>query len=155
MEIVESKYTMLPFYDVITSAKFFALFALLILITAIVRKIVYSRSLTLHRAKTSIVFGFISVSFINCLFTSFLYWYWALPLCIALGAVYAFSVSGEVRDSNTEERTGVWGLNPDIRRIRGELFNDMSPEELSKRLGVPASAGHNDGAQFIRDVLGI
>jgi hypothetical protein len=41
----------------------------------------------------------------------------------------AFSVSGKVRDSNSEERTGVWGLNANIRRIRGELFNDMTPEE--------------------------
>ena len=32
---------------------------------------------------------------------------------------------------------------------------DMSPEELSECLGVPAHVGHNDGAQFIRDVLGV
>ena len=41
-------------------------------------------------------------------------------------------------------------------RAGGDLFlDDMSPEELSSTLGVKASAGHNDGAQFIRDVLGI
>lgn len=129
MEIVESKYTLLPFLDVITAAKLFALFGLCIIAVAIVRAIVFKRALTLHRAKTEIVFGFISVSFINCLFTTFLYWQWAAGLSIVLGIVYAFSVSGKVRDSNSEERTGVWGLNADIRRIRGELFNDMTPEE--------------------------
>ena len=41
-------------------------------------------------------------------------------------------------------------------RADGDLFlDDMSPEELSERLGVLATPGHNDGAQFIRDVLGI
>ena len=41
-------------------------------------------------------------------------------------------------------------------RADGDLFlDDMSPEELSNRLRVPAKAGHNDGAQFIRDVLGV
>ncbi len=41
-------------------------------------------------------------------------------------------------------------------RADGDLFlDDMSPEELSDRLGVPVRAGHNDGAEFIRDVLGI
>jgi putative radical SAM enzyme (TIGR03279 family) len=41
-------------------------------------------------------------------------------------------------------------------RAGGDLFlDDMSPEELSEKLGVTAMAGHNDGAQFIRDVLGV
>ena len=41
-------------------------------------------------------------------------------------------------------------------RADGDLFlDDMSPEELSGRLGVRVRAGHNDGAEFIRDVLGI
>lgn len=41
-------------------------------------------------------------------------------------------------------------------RADGDLFlDDTSPEELSECLGVPARAGHNDGAQFIRDVLGV
>jgi putative radical SAM enzyme (TIGR03279 family) len=41
-------------------------------------------------------------------------------------------------------------------RADGDLFlDDMSPRELSKSLGVTAKAGHNDGAQFIRDILGV
>ena len=41
-------------------------------------------------------------------------------------------------------------------RAGGDIFlDDMSPEELSDRLGVIARPGHNDGAQFIRDVLGL
>ena len=41
-------------------------------------------------------------------------------------------------------------------RADGDLFlDDMSPDELSKCLGVTATAGHNDGARFIRDVLGV
>ena len=41
-------------------------------------------------------------------------------------------------------------------RADGDLFlDDTSPEELSEKLGVVARPGHNDGAQFIRDVLGV
>ena len=41
-------------------------------------------------------------------------------------------------------------------RADGDLFlDDMSPKELSNKLGVEARPGHNDGAQFIRDVLGV
>jgi len=41
-------------------------------------------------------------------------------------------------------------------RADGDMFlDDISPEELSERLGVTATAGHNDGALFIKDLLGI
>ncbi len=41
-------------------------------------------------------------------------------------------------------------------RADGDLFlDDISPEELGKRLGVAALPAHNDGAEFIRDILGI
>ncbi len=40
-------------------------------------------------------------------------------------------------------------------RADGDLFlDDMSPEDLGKKLGVVARPAHNDGAEFIRDVLG-
>ncbi len=39
-------------------------------------------------------------------------------------------------------------------RADGDLFlDDMSPDELAKRLGVKVLPAHNDGAEFIRDLL--
>ena len=41
-------------------------------------------------------------------------------------------------------------------RAGGDIFlDDMTPEQLSQKLGVNAIPAHNDGAQFIRDVLGV
>ncbi len=41
-------------------------------------------------------------------------------------------------------------------RADGDLFlDDMSPEELGKILGVDARSAHNDGAEFVRNILGI
>ena len=41
-------------------------------------------------------------------------------------------------------------------RADGDLFlDDISPEELGKALGVTARPAHNDGAQFIKDMLGL
>lgn len=41
-------------------------------------------------------------------------------------------------------------------RAGGDIFlDDMSPEQLSQILNVDAFAAHNDGAQFIHDVLGV
>ena len=41
-------------------------------------------------------------------------------------------------------------------RADGDLFlDDISPEDLGKTLGVTARPAHNDGAQFIKDMLGL
>ncbi len=41
-------------------------------------------------------------------------------------------------------------------RADGDLFlDDMSPEDLGDKLGVVARPAHNDGAEFIKDILGI
>ena len=125
----KTDYTLLPFLDVITAAKLFLFFAALILLTAVIRKIVFKRSLSLHKAHASIAFSLVTASLANMLFTTFLYWYWALPLSIAISVIYAFTTAGDVKDANSEERIGVWGLNEDIRRVRGEIFNDMTVEE--------------------------
>ncbi len=41
-----------------------------------------------------------------------------------------------------------------LRADEAMFLDDMTPEELSSRLGVPVRAGKNDGAAFIREMLG-
>ena len=120
---------LLPFKNALTAAKlFFAVFFLLI-VYAIVRAVVYRRSLTLHKAPTAVVFSYIASSLANILVCIFFSWFLALPLCIILTLIFMFTTKSEVNDANAEERSGVWGLNSDIRRIRGELFSDMTVQE--------------------------
>lgn len=125
----QTEYTILPFFEVLTAAKLFTFFAILVIVAAFIRFIVFKNALTLRKAPTSIIFAYITASIANVLLTTFLYWYWALPLCLVISLIYAYATAAEVRDANAEERMGVWGLNKDIRRIRGELFNDMSQQE--------------------------
>ena len=41
-------------------------------------------------------------------------------------------------------------------RADGAMFLDnMTPEELSEKLGAPIRAGKNNGAEFIKELLGI
>ncbi len=42
-----------------------------------------------------------------------------------------------------------------LRADEAMFLDDLTPEELSARLGVPIRAGKNDGAAFIREMLGI
>lgn len=125
-------HTLLPFYDALTATRFFFIFFILIILCSALRAVVFRRSMTLHRAPTAVVFSYIGASLANMLLCSVFYWYWALPLCIIITAVFAYSASTDVKEANNEERMGIWGLNKDIRRIRGELFNDMTVEEQLK-----------------------
>lgn len=129
MNYIKSEYTLLPFYNPLTAAKFCAVFSLLIIIFTIIRTFIYKKSMTLRRAPTAVWTSFISASLIGMLMCCFLYWNWALPIDAVIALVYIFYVSGEVKEANSEERIGVWGLNKDIRRVRGEIFNDMSIDE--------------------------
>ncbi len=42
-----------------------------------------------------------------------------------------------------------------LRADEAMFLDDMTPDELSRRLGVPVRAGKNDGAAFIREMLGL
>ncbi len=41
-----------------------------------------------------------------------------------------------------------------LRADEAMFLDDMTPDELSARLGVPVKAGRNDGAAFVRELLG-
>lgn len=119
----------LPFDNALIAAKiFFTVLALLIVYT-IVRAVVYSRSLTLHKAPAAVVCAFIGASLANILICIFFNWTFALLLCIVITVIFMLTARSEINDANSEERMGIWGLNKDIRRIRSELFNDMTVEE--------------------------
>jgi len=128
----QNEYTVLPFYNNFTAAKLFAVFAIILIVYLIVKSIIHNRSLTIHRAPFAVVTGYIGASIVNIILFTFLYWQWALPISIIVSVIYAFTTNKEVNAANSEERAGVWGLNKDIRRIRGELFNDMSIEQQLK-----------------------
>lgn len=119
----------LPFEDPLTAAKIFLAVGLLLVAYIIVRTVVFNRALTLHRAPTAVAFAYAAASLANMVICIFFHWQAALPLCLLISVIFMFTTAGEVKDANTEERAGVWGLNRDIRRIRGELFNDMTPQE--------------------------
>ena len=42
-----------------------------------------------------------------------------------------------------------------LRADEAMFLDDMTPAELSEKLGVPIRAGKNDGGEFIREMLGI
>lgn len=119
----------LPFDDPLVAAKLFLAAGTLAIIYLIVRAVIFSRSLTLHRAPAVVACAYVAASLVNIMICVIFHWFAALPMCILITVIFMFTTAGDVKEANSEERSGVWGLNRDIRRIRGELFNDMTPAE--------------------------
>ncbi len=126
---MNSDYTVLPFLDITVTTRLLIVTFLVFVFTLVVKQIIFKNSMTLHRAPVSVIFAYICCSVVNVMFCTFLYWYWAVFLCTVMSLIYAFTTAREVKESGEEERMGIFGLNKDIRRIRGELFNDMSVEQ--------------------------
>lgn len=121
--------TILPFLNALTAAKIFGIIVAIAILVYIIRAIVSRRALGLRRGPTAMVFyGIIAITFNTALYT-FFYWQWALPVSVVITLVFMSATWHEIKEGNSEERIGVWGLNKDIRAVRGEIFNDMSKDE--------------------------
>lgn len=127
--LLGSPHGKLPFEDPLTAAKLFLAVLVLLLIYAVIRAVISSRSMTIRRAHFAVACSFIANSLANIFVCTFLFWYLALPLCIVITVIYMLATANEVHEANSEERSGVWGLNRDIRRVRSEIFSDMTQEE--------------------------
>lgn len=125
----DTEMTLLPFFNAVTAAKIFGVLIASVILVYIVRAFVYKKSLTFRRAPTAEVFYTIIASLMNCVVYMFFYWYIAVFVSLAVSLAFMKAIQMEVKEANEDERIGVWGLNEDIRTIRGELFNDMSIEE--------------------------
>ncbi len=124
-----SKTTILPFLNALTAAKLFGIIVLIAVSLFVIRAIVNKNAMNLRRGPTAVFFsGAIAITF-NCALYTFFYWQWALPVSFVITLVYMSAAMHEVKEGNSDERIGVWGLNKDIRAVRGEIFNDMSKEE--------------------------
>ncbi len=129
MQHEPSSTTILPFLSALTAAKVFGTIVLIAVLVYIVRAVVNRRALSFRRGPTAMVFnGIIAITFNTALYT-FFYWKWALAVSFVISLVFMSATMHEVKEGNSEERIGVWGLNKDIRTVRGEIFNDMSKEE--------------------------
>ncbi len=121
--------TILPFISALTAAKIFGVIAGCIVIIYIVRAIVYKRAMNLRRGPTALTFNLILAILFSAAVYTFFYWQWAVVVSVVISLIFMSATSHEVKEGNSDERVGVYGLNKDIRTVRGEIFNDMTIEK--------------------------
>lgn len=125
-------YTLLPWQLPLKSSWAIVIVIALFLAYLIVSGIISRKSISIRRGHMAIVNAYASTIFANTLFYLLLYWYWALPLSLILTLIFLKITRDEIKMSHTDELNGMWGLNRDMRIIRGEMFSDMTIEEQAE-----------------------
>ena len=87
----------------------------------------------IHVAPFTTVRAYGAALFINTAMCALFFWYAALPICLLISTVCAVSARGVQKNALVDEKNGKWGLDPDLRQVRGEMFSDLSPEEQIER----------------------
>ena len=77
----------------------------------------------------SIIQAYIVCFFINVIIYDLLFWYYAIIVAALFSAVFMIIVHKSLKYADIDEKNGQWGLNKKLRRIRGEIFHDLSIKE--------------------------
>ena len=123
------KETLLPWMDPL-SAGHLVVTAVFILVLYNVFEYFFKRNnITMRRGTLAIISNSAWALCLNfCIFT-LAFWYWAVPLSLALSAIFIVIIRGELKTAREEELDGAKGLTPEVRTARAELFSDLSIEE--------------------------
>ncbi len=87
----------------------------------------------IHVAPFTAVRAYGAALFVNTAMFTLFFWYAALPIGLFISTVCIVSARGVQKNALVDEKNGKWGLDPDLRQVRGEMFSDLSPEEQIRR----------------------
>ena len=70
---------------------------------------------------------------VNTALFSLFFWYAAIAAGALFSTACVVGARGVQNKAYYDEKNGKWGLSPDLREVRGELFSDLPPEEQIKQ----------------------
>lgn len=125
-------YTLLPWEFPLKSSYAMVAAIALLLVYLIISGIISRRSISIRRGQIAIVNAYTVTIIANTLLYLLLYWYWALPLSLILTLLFLKITRDEIKMGHIDELNGMWGLNREMRIIRGEQFSDMTIEQQAE-----------------------
>lgn len=125
----ELQYAILPWMEQISAGKILWVAALSLIAYCIFEAIFKRFNKSMRRGTLSLIGNTIWPLLINLGIFTVAYWQWALPLTIIVGVMFVFIMRHELKEAHTDELEGYRGLNPLIREVRAEIFNELSIEE--------------------------
>ena len=105
----------------------FVIGALFLLVTQIIRRT--NLGYDIHSAPFLSMECTVLALVINTAVYTLFFWYAAWAVSLAFSIAFYISARGIQKKIYSDEKDGKWGLFPDLRQVRGELFSDLSIEE--------------------------
>lgn len=123
------EYTMLPWWDVLSAGKIVPILGFLLAGWALFAGLFKRYNASVRRGTFAVIDNTVWPLLLNSIIYTTLFWYWAAPISIGLSYVFEAIIRHEQKRAFEEERLGCFGLNKEIKTLRGEAFNDLSIEE--------------------------
>jgi ABC-type Na+ efflux pump permease subunit len=113
----------------ISAGRIISVAAILLILYCIAEKIFKFFNNTVRRGTLALFSNTVWPLLINIGVWSVAFWYWALPISLAVGVIFIPIIRHELKEAYTEELEGFIGLNEETKRVRAEAFADLSIEE--------------------------
>ncbi|MBQ8893696.1 MAG: hypothetical protein IJ043_04730 [Clostridia bacterium] len=129
METESLKYTFFPWMDSLTVGRILPPLIILLVAYNIFEYFFKKHNISMRKGTLSIISGTAWTLLLNTCFFTIAYWQWAILFSAVLALLFIVIMRYELKVSYQEELEGYRGLNPEMRKIRAELFADLSIEE--------------------------
>ena len=77
--------------------------------------------------------GYVYALAVNTAMCALFFWYAALIISVLFSTVCVVSARGVQKGALHDEKNGMWGLDPELRKVRGEMFSDLPEHEQVER----------------------
>lgn len=123
------EYTMLPWWDVLSAGRIVPVLGFLLVAWWLFASLFRKYNSSVRRGTFSVIDHTVWPLLLNTVVYTVLFWYWAAPIAAGLSYVFEAIIRNEQKRAFEEERLGRFGMNREIKNLRGEAFNDLPIEE--------------------------
>ncbi len=123
------EYTMLPWWDVMSAGYAVPVVLILLVLWAITAGLMKRFNSSIRRGVFAIIDGTVWPLLLNTVVFLVAFWNWAFPVAAGISLIFESVIRNELKRSLEDERVGMLGMNPTIKLLRGEAYNDLSVEE--------------------------
>lgn len=123
------KQTYLPWMDVLSAGRVVPPVIAVLIGWCIIAALMKKFNSSVRRGHFAVVDNTLWALLLNTLIFTVSFWQWAFPVAIGIGALFIWVIRNEQTRALEEERIGMRGMNAEMKRLRGEAFNDLSIEE--------------------------
>ena len=123
------KQTYLPWLDVFSAGQILPVLGGLLIGWCILAALFKKFNSSVRRGHFAAVDNTVWPLLLNAIIFTVSFWQWAFPVALGIGGIFLWVIRNEQKRALEDERIGMFGMNEEMKRLRGEAYNDLSIEE--------------------------